>query len=66
MGWTIRIPQLDLELDITPYLDDQELNLAFIYWEGAAQVAGTWRGEAIGGQAYVEMTGYAEALGGQF
>jgi predicted secreted hydrolase len=66
MGWTIRIPQLDLELQVSPYIEDQELNLAFIYWEGAAHVEGAWRGAAIGGQGYVEMTGYAEVLGGQF
>lgn len=66
MGWVLRIPRLNLELEISPYLEDQELNLAFIYWEGASRVSGSLDGVAVGGQGYVEMTGYAESLGGQF
>lgn len=66
MGWRIRIPQADLELEIEPHLTDQELRLSFTYWEGAVQVRGRFGGETVSGQGYVELTGYAEPLGGQF
>jgi predicted secreted hydrolase len=63
MGWTIRIRETDLELKLTPYLKDQELNLSTIYWEGAVQITGKHNGQAVTGVGYVEMTGYAEPLG---
>lgn len=66
MGWVIRVPSADLELELQPLLRDQELDLSFIYWEGAVQVLGRQAGAAVNGQGYVEMTGYAEAMGGQF
>jgi predicted secreted hydrolase len=66
MGWVIRIPSQQLEFEITPCLRDQELNLTFIYWEGAVQVSGTHAGATISGVGYVELTGYAEPFNGQF
>lgn len=66
IGWRISIPQADLELEIEPYLTDQELRLSFTYWEGAVRVRGRLGGDAVSGQGYVELTGYDEALGGQF
>ena len=62
MGWTIRIIGAGLELDLAPYLLDQELNLSTIYWEGAVRVTGQHNGNPVGGVGYVEMTGYAEPL----
>jgi predicted secreted hydrolase len=59
-GWRLRIPTANLDLRVTPYLPDQELSLAVIYWEGAAQVEGTADGQPIRGSGYVELTGYAE------
>jgi predicted secreted hydrolase len=54
-GWSIRAG--DLELKVTPVLEDQEIYVsndpAKTYWEGAAVVSG----EATG-RAYVELTGY--------
>jgi len=66
MGWHISIPSIDLELDLDPYLEDQELNLTVIYWEGAVQIMGSHNGQAVNGVGYVEMTGYAEPFNGQF
>ena len=66
MGWRIRIAQAELELEVRPYLEDQELRLSFTYWEGAVQVQGQFGGMAVRGQGYVELTGYAEPMGGQF
>lgn len=66
MGWSVSVPSADLEFEITPYLRDQELDLTFIYWEGAVQISGTHRGDAISGAGYVELTGYAAPFNGQF
>jgi predicted secreted hydrolase len=51
--WRLRIPSENLDLEITPLLADQELDVSFRYWEGAVAVAGTQSG-----RGYVELTGY--------
>lgn len=66
MGWTISIGSQDLQIKLAAYLEDQELNLAFIYWEGAVQVSGSHNGAEAGGVGYVEMTGYAVPFNGDF
>lgn len=58
--WRFQIPSEDLDIEITPYIQDQELNAAVRYWEGAARIEGTSRGEPISGSGYVELTGYAD------
>ena len=62
-AWRLRIPSLALDLNITPYLVDQELSLTTVYWEGAVKIAGTSGGQPIGGSGYVELTGYGERQG---
>ena len=62
-GWRLRVPSAGLDLRLTPYLVDQELPLAVIYWEGAVQVEGSADGQPVRGNAYVELTGYAERRG---
>jgi len=61
--WTIRVPQLGLELLATTPLDEQELTgtggVAPTYWEGAMDFEGNRNGRAIRGTGYLEMTGYA-------
>jgi predicted secreted hydrolase len=64
-GWRIRIPELDLMLEGEPLLADQELNVSTVYWEGAVQFEGTWRGEAVSASGYIELTGYAETMSGR-
>jgi len=32
-----------------------------VYWEGSQRVAATRSGRPLGGEAYVELTGYATA-----
>jgi predicted secreted hydrolase len=66
MGWRIELPAHELELEITPYLRDQELNLTFIYWEGAVYLEGVHAGRSVSGAGYVELTGYAAPFNGQF
>ncbi len=61
-GWQIAIPRQQLILRLTPVLDDQELmtmkSTRVTYWEGLVDAEGTYRGQPIKGQGYVEMTGY--------
>jgi predicted secreted hydrolase len=59
--WQLRVPSLQLDVDIQPRLADQELNTSTRYWEGASTVAGTLKGQEIRGKAYVELVGYATA-----
>jgi predicted secreted hydrolase len=63
-GWTIEIPGLDdLVIELRPTVAAQELDTrpttGVVYWEGSQVVTGTRGGVPIGGQAYVELTGYA-------
>lgn len=63
--WHVQIPQRQLEFDIVPAMDDQELTLgALTYWEGAIDAAGRRAGERITGHGYLELTGYTGALPG--
>jgi len=52
--WQISIPKHDIELNVVPLLRNQELQVSFIYWEGAVKVSG----DGISGKGYVELTGY--------
>ena len=62
--WTVSIPSEEVELKISPRMEDQELvtrrSTGVTYWEGAVDVTGLWKGRDIHGQGYVELTGYAE------
>ena len=66
MKWKVTIPSEATELEITPVFPEQELitnrSTRVIYWEGAVQIRGTARGKPVGGNGYVEMTGYAGKL----
>lgn len=58
--WRLRIPGQDLDLTVTPYFEDQELDVSVRYWEGAVRVDGTAEGAPVAGRGYVEMTGYGD------
>jgi len=64
--WTITVPAADLSLTLEPRLADQELNLSTVYWEGAVRAEGLRAGQPVRGDGYVEMTGYAGSMQGQF
>jgi predicted secreted hydrolase len=64
--WTVRVPSIDLTLAVEPYVADQELNVSYVYWEGAVGFSGQRAGVPISGQGYVEMTGYAGSMQEQF
>jgi predicted secreted hydrolase len=57
--WRLRVPSAAIDVEITPEIPDQELNLSFRYWEGASRVAGTSASVPVTGHAHVELTGYA-------
>ncbi len=69
-GWEIAIPGAGYRLRLTPALADQEIRAQaparVTYWEGEVKVAGTKNGEAVTGQGYAELTGYAGGMGGRF
>jgi predicted secreted hydrolase len=65
-GWTVEVPGEGLRLNVTPRLPDQELRGFFIYWEGASTVTGVWGDKTVRGSGYVELTGYAKSMEGQF
>jgi predicted secreted hydrolase len=59
-GWRLVVPARAIDLQVTPLLADQELDVAFRYWEGAVEVSGSGPGGApVRGRGYVELTGYA-------
>ena len=64
--WTILVPDYELELLVVPLIADQELHVSYIYWEGAVGVQGQREGNPVAGDGYVELTGYAESMEGEF
>lgn len=65
--WRVTIPRLNLDLDVSAAIPDQELHLTDLskisYWEGACRIQGTQAGKSVSGVGYTELTGYAAALG---
>jgi len=61
--WRIQVFPLELDLEISPQMRDQELTLTrsvrVSYWEGSVKIDGHKAGRAVEGVGYVELTGYA-------
>ena len=61
-GWRIRVPSEGLDIGLEPTVPDQELDTrastGVVYWEGSQRVTATRNGQAVAGEAYVELTGY--------
>jgi predicted secreted hydrolase len=61
-GWVVELPGEALEITLTPTVLDQELDTrastGVVYWEGSQVVRAKRAGVGLGGQAYVELTGY--------
>jgi predicted secreted hydrolase len=66
-GWHITIPDEDLVVDLHPTVADQELDTrastGVVYWEGSQVVEAARGGRPLGGEAYVELTGYGPSGG---
>jgi predicted secreted hydrolase len=58
LAWRISVPTQGLTLSVQPYLEDQEIDRAVRYWEGAVRVSGSARGTPLDGQGYLELAGY--------
>ena len=59
IAWRITIPRLNMRLDVSAALKNQELLLKPItYWEGAIRAQGTVGEKNIIGTGYLELTGY--------
>jgi predicted secreted hydrolase len=62
--WRLTIPAQRISLELTPLLADQELrtkrSTQVTYWEGAVAIRGQVGDDGVGGQGYVELTGYGE------
>jgi predicted secreted hydrolase len=56
--WRLTVPKLNLDLKVTPAIEDQELNLAVVYWEGCIRLKGQRAGKPVDGVGYMELTGY--------
>ncbi len=69
-GWQIDLPAAGLHLTLAPTLADQEVRAGVpakvSYWEGQVKIQGQQAGQAVTGRGYVELTGYAGAMGGRF
>jgi len=65
-GWSIRIPSEDLVISLEPTVATQELDTrattGVIYWEGSQVVRASRAGKPLGGEGYMELTGYAAAV----
>jgi predicted secreted hydrolase len=61
-GWHIELPGEQLTIELAPTVNAQELDTrdstGVVYWEGSQVVSATRGGTALGGEAYVELTGY--------
>jgi len=72
MGWLVRIPSEDVRITVEPELKEHEQVISAItlvgidYWEGPVRTTGTMKGKRVRGRGYVELTGYAQPLGGKF
>ena len=64
-GWQISIPELDLEIEGRPLMNNQELTVSTTYWEGAVEFSGNIGDQAIEAKGYIELTGYAETMTGR-
>jgi len=62
-GWQMAIPRLNIALTVAPLIEDQEMEVSFVYWEGAVTVEGTIADQPMQGVGYVELTGYGQGAG---
>ncbi len=62
-GWRIELTSQGLSIELHPTVAAQELDTrpttGVVYWEGSQRVQATRNGRPLGGEAYVELTGYA-------
>jgi predicted secreted hydrolase len=61
-GWHVTVPGHGLTIDLAPTVAQQELDTrattGVTYWEGSQRVSAVRNGTRLGGEGYVELTGY--------
>jgi predicted secreted hydrolase len=57
-AWRLRLASQGLELEIRPYLQQQEIDLSVRYWEGAVHAEGLGPQGRVTAQGYLELAGY--------
>jgi predicted secreted hydrolase len=57
--WRLRVMSAGLDLHLAPLIDEQELDLAVRYWEGAVRSIGSGD-ESVTAEGYLELAGYGE------
>ena len=64
VAWRIELPGEAARFTVRGLLDQQEVvarrTVGFAYWEGLSRYEGSWGGEPVAGEGYVELTGYGE------
>ena len=59
LAWKIKIPEKNIELNLTAKVDNQEMLFGSInYWECPLQVEGSLGGEKVKGVGFMELVGY--------
>jgi predicted secreted hydrolase len=58
IAWRFRVPSANLDLELRPYLQGQELDLSVRYWEGAVRGDGEGSDGKVTAEGYLELTGY--------
>jgi predicted secreted hydrolase len=64
VGWSVSVPDLGLNLELTTPVQNQELDVGVRYWEGCIRVKGYREGVPVTGVGYLELTGYGGAMKG--
>jgi predicted secreted hydrolase len=63
--WRVTIPRLQMRLEVSAALNDQELRLKpIMYWEGSIRAHGTAGDKNVEASGYLEMTGYSGPVAG--
>lgn len=57
-GWRLRIPSKEIDINISPAIKNQLMDVAVRYWEGSVKIEGIKMGNPVNGRGYVELTGY--------
>ncbi len=64
LRWRLELPGEALDLEITPLLENHEVNFETRAWSGAVVVSGRSAGSPAAGRGQLELSGYARAGGG--
>jgi RND superfamily putative drug exporter len=66
-GWRVTLPGKGLVIGLRPSVAAQELDTrattGVVYWEGSQVVTAARDGSTVGGESYVELTGYGPGAG---